>query len=468
MKARINAWRRCVVLATVATSVGLTSCDGIDRLLEAKNPAALDEDAIDDAGLITVLVNSVTGALTGVYQGTFVSTGTLFTDETVYGINDESSARLNLRVVRYDQNTGTFGSLSHLRFMADSVAGRLRTLLPKLNPAVDPGKDRRMALVLAHAGYGYLFLAEQMCEATVNVSAKIYTPKELAQIGIERFEEAIRIATAAGTGATDVLNLARTGLARAALLTGDNAKVMAAAREVPANFVWWVEYKNQVVSNSMQGRVTGANFNLGVHPRFLNGTYPQQDIIATQTDPRIQHTTRWALGHNQLTKMYKPYLSIPYSGWSENQTVAAVGRNCEVTPRPAGCPSLYTQDTDIKLASGLEAMHHYYEAAGPNGTGPAGTTLQFVNARRAVGRQAPVTLSGTALMAELRNQRAIDTYLGGFRMGDLRRWAAQGIDDPRHSFPTGTHPNPEWGPYGDATCWPLPIQEYIGNPGIKK
>jgi hypothetical protein len=438
-----------VVLASAA-SLTLAACDTVDRLLEANNPSAIREDQLDSESLIGVLVNSVVGALTAWYDGTFVSMGTQFTDEQLTGINDESSARLNLRKVRYDQSTGMFPAASRYRFMADSVAGRLRKLLK------EPTKDRRMALVLAHAGYSYLLMAEVMCEATINVGEKLYTPKELAQLAIPRFEEAITVATAVGSTSDDVKNLARVGLARAALLAGDKAKVMSAAAQVPFSFVWWVEYKDQLVANSFAGRITGSNHNLGVHPRFLSGPFGQQNLVAGQTDPRIQHAPSWTTGHNQLTKLYKPYQSLPFSGY--NGQAQATG----------GKPVFYVNDTDIKLASGLEAMHHYYEAAGPTGTGPQGTTLEFVNARRAVGKQAAVNLSGDALMSELREQRARDMYLGGFRMGDLRRWLAAGINDPRHSFPTGIHPNPEWGPYGDATCYPLPIAEYIGNPNIKK
>jgi hypothetical protein len=179
-----------------------------------------------------------------------------------------------------------------------------------------------------------------------------------------------------------------------------------------------------------------------------------QDIVATQTDPRIQHTVRWTTGHNALTKLYKPYQSLPYSEFDPNAVIA-----------DGVTPVLYDDDTDIKLASYIEAMHHYYEAAGSNGTGPEGSTLDFVNSRRAFGNQAPVSLSGDALMAELRDQRGRDMFLGGFRLGDLRRWKDNGVGD---FFPQGLHPTDGWGPYGDATCYPLPSSEYEGNPNIRR
>lgn len=423
------------------------ACSSVDKLLEAENPGAIDESQLTDATLIPILVNSVTGSLAAMYDDPFIWRGSMFTDEQITGINWEATARLNQRIVTYndgDANT-VFAAVSRLRFMGDSVAGRLRNLLET------PNSDERLALVLAHAGYGYVMMAEIMCEATLNVGPDIYSPVQLADFAIPRFQEAITIAEAAG--ADDVANLARVGLARAALLKGDDALVMSAAAAVDNDFVWWVEYHPDVAENVMFTRITGANHALGMHPKFLQGTFGQQELIETQTDPRIQHTPDWSLGHNSLTQLYKPMQSLPYSGF--NGEAFAEG----------GEPVLYERGTDIKLGSWLEAMHHYYEAAGPSGTGPAGTTLEFVNARRAFGNQEPVDLSGDALMAELREQRARDLFLGGFRLGDLRRWKAQGVGD---FFPTGIHPTADWGPYQDAECYPLPLQEYVGNPNITR
>lgn len=431
----------------VGVALAAGACSTVDELLEAENPGAVDESQLNDAALVNVLVNSVVGALGAWYDDPFIWRGSMFTDEQITGVNWENTARLSQRIVQYNEGDANtmFGSSSRYRFLADSVTTRLRTLLE------NPQSDRRLALVLTHAGYAYTLMAEVMCEATINVGAEIYQPVQLFGFAVERFEEAIQIATAAG--ANDVLNLARVGLARAALNAGDNAKAMQAAAQVSENFVHWVEYRQDVSTNVMYTGISGSNHRVGVHPNFLNGEFGEQGIVDSQTDPRIQHTPDWSLGHNALTRLYKPYQSLPYSGYN-GETIADGGE-----------PILYEPDTDIKLASYLEAMHHYYEAAGPNGTGPEGTTLEFVNARRAFGNQEPVNLSGDALMAELREQRGRDLYLGGFRLGDLRRWKRQGVGD---FFPTGLHPTPEWGQYGDAECFPLPLSEYVGNPNIRR
>ena len=446
---RTKAFRRGALTLAAGVALAAVSCSQVDDLLEANNPEDIREDQLSNPQLIRVLVNSVPGALAGFYDEDFIWIGSMITDEQVSGINWEGTARVSQRILPFTSGDadGMFSSISGYRFLGDSIAGRLRTLLE------EPNSDEQLAQTLAHAGYGYTLMGEAMCEATLNVGSEIYSPKQLAEFGIPRFEEAIQIATAAGEDGEDILNLARVGLARAALLAGDKARVMQAAQQVPLDFDYWVEYQDNVNSNSMEGRVTGANHALGVHPVFLNGTFGDQDLVATQTDPRIQHTTRWTLGHNALTKLYKPYQSLPYSGFN-GETIADGGE-----------PDLYDEDTDIKLASGLEAMHHYYEAAGPTGTGPRGTTLEFVNERRAFGNQAPVDLSGAELMAALREQRGRDMYLGGFRLGDLRRWKAEGLGD---FFPKGIHPNADWGLYGDAECFPLPSSEYEGNPNIRR
>jgi hypothetical protein len=110
--------------------------------------------------------------------------------------------------------------------------------------------------------------------------------------------------------------------------------------------------------------------------------------------------------------------------------------------------------TTIKFATGLEAQYVIAEA-----DGPTAATLAFVNARRAVGNQAPVNLAGAELMAELRDQRARDFFLTGQRLGDLRRYLKASID----LFPKGKYPVfADF--YGDAKCFIVPLSEKAGNP----
>ena len=441
---------------------GVTACSTADALLDVENPAQLDESLLQDAALVKVLVGGVIGDFQNMYSDPFVWRGSMFTDEQITGINWEQTARLSQRIVKYDEGDADlmFSDISRARAQADSISGRLKGGLSS-NPASDPN----LALTLAYAGYSYIVLADAMCEATVNVGSTIHQPVDLYKMAVDRFNEAMTVANAAGASTklsngkkvSDLINLINVGLSRANLNAGNNAAAMAAAAKVPAGFYWWGEDNDtdSRVYNVLESRITGGNHSLGVHPHFIAGgpqNFGTQNLQASLTDPRVQHEPKWATGHNALTKLYKPKQGLM---WSEyNGATYATG----------GTPNAYTRAADIAMASYIEAMQNYYEAAGPSGTGPLGTTLEFVNARRAFGKQAPVTLTGDALMAELREQRGKDLFMGGYRLGDLRRWLRQG----KNLFPTGVHPTTEWGQYGDATCYPLPKEEYEGNPNISR
>jgi hypothetical protein len=110
--------------------------------------------------------------------------------------------------------------------------------------------------------------------------------------------------------------------------------------------------------------------------------------------------------------------------------------------------------SSIRFASGLEARYIVTEVDGP---GPA--MLTFVNGRRAVAGKPPVNLDGAALVAEFRMQRALDFYLTGQRLGDLRRYAETGTD----LFPTGKYPTLR-DSYGTMHCFIVPLSEKSSNP----
>jgi hypothetical protein len=441
------------ILVLGAGIAWLGACDAIDDLLKVSNPEQLMEEQADDPALADILVNSVAGAMVGTFDYSVIWVGQMFTDESILGVNWENTARLGQRIVQYYEGdaNGRFAAFHNVRAMADSVAGRFRGgMIPNAS------SDWRMAFALAYAGYGYIFLADIMCESTIDVSAKIYQPLELYEIAAERFAEALQVAQAANHD--QLANLARVGLARAHLNLGNYGQVQTYASQVTPGFKWWVQYAGSdnldAPGNNMFSNVSGANHNIGVHPVFLAGgpsNWMVQNLEPFLTDPRLQHWPRWRTGHNVLSPLYTPYQTLRYSGYN-GQTIATGGQ-----------PAAFTRGDDVLLADELEAKHLYWEAVDAQGSNPTGV-LAFVNERRAAGNQDPVSLSGKPLTMELRQQKGIDTYLGGIRNGDLRRWLRGGDD----MFPSGTHPTEEWGQYGDATCFPLPSNEYDGNPNINR
>jgi len=418
---------------------------GCDQILDVDNPDEILAQDLTDPQLIEQLATSAVGEFQNYFDDPIIWRGGMITDEQITGINWENTARISQRILE-DSGTGQggmFGNISRMIVMADTATALLSDFVD--NPASDP----RIATTLAFGGYGYVFMAETLCEATIKVSAEIFSSDEVMQMAVPRFEQAITVAQAAGR--SDLANLARTGLARAHLWLGNSEAVKSAAAPVPEDFVYWAFYSTNSgrENNTLFARITGANHSLGVHPQFVQGEWLEQGLVETQTDPRIQHLPDWRTGHNALSPLYTPFAGRRFSVY--NGEAQAFG----------GQPAEYTQDMNIAIADGIEARHHYAEA-----DGPTAATLAFVNERRAYGNQEPlVNPTPDELMAELREQRARDTYMSGIRLGDLRRWDKQGVGN---FFPTGQHPTEEWGLYGDAECFPIPDAEFEGNPNISR
>jgi hypothetical protein len=329
-------------------------------------------------------------------------------------------------------------------------------------------------------------LAENTCQAVISPdpddpSGTVLSQLETFAAALPYLEEALAVAVAAGEA--DIANLARTGLARAHLGRGEWAQAATYAGQVTPGFEWWIDYVDIAGGrNPLQGTANGGNFTHGIHPNFM-GVHPSFDgtgftfrdnnIIAPQTDPRIQHAVSDATGHNGLTPLYKLFQGLRYSDYT-GQTIAPASVACPdcTGTAPADMNLLTDFDTDVLMADYLEAQHHLHEALAMQGASTAAVST-FVNARRDVGNQAPVVLTGQALIQELRDQRARDLFMGGFRLPDLRRWtrfdAGNGPFAAGSYFPTGAHPNsPVWTDYSNWTCFPIPLSEYEGNQNLTK
>ncbi len=473
-------------VALGAGAVAFAAACNIDEVLQVENPAEIQIDNLNDPKLLQVQLNGVTAALNDAYVGQVVRYANFLTDEMITGLNWEDYARANQRLASWQEGptNNIFATLSRAHRMGLSLADRIREWA-----AADPSKDFRaeLAMSLVFAGYATVVLAENSCQAVIspdpdNPSGTVLSQLETFAAGVPYLEEGLT--TALAVGRTDVANLARTGLARAYLGQGNWAQAATFANQVTSTFKWWIKFVDLPNGrNPLQGTSQGGNFTHGIHPKFL-GSHPSftgtgfnfkdQNIVAPQTDPRIQHHTRWSTGHNGLTPLYKFFQGLRYSEYT-GQTLAPVSASCpRCTGTALSAMKLLTNfDTDVLLADYLETQHQYYEAlAMQDIAANEAVILAFVNARRDVGNQSPVTLSGQALITELRNQRARDLFMGGFRLGDLRRWTrfdpGNGPFASGSYFPTGQHANTQWGEYGVWTCFPIPRQEYEGNANLPK
>ncbi|HEY7233469.1 MAG TPA: hypothetical protein VH539_04925 [Gemmatimonadaceae bacterium] len=430
MTSRLFRW--CLGALFVAAALGGGACQ---NALDVNNPQLIPEGDLNDPQLVNVLQNTAIAALQTSYSE-FVWYSAIMTDEALNATNDYRSGELSQRIVELAQgNAGPYNQLSRYRATSDSVASRIKALVP------NPGTDLRLARALAYAGYGYVFLAEFLCTAPIN-GGPLITNDSMEVLALNRFSQAMTIATAGRSSsplaADSIANFARVGAARASLNLGKLTEAITYASAVDTGFSIQADYlasANTSLQNSLWTRANGQNKQIGVHPLMQN-----------LKDPRVRYVTKAVLGHNQLTLLNVPYSPRTFSTFTYVDS------------------TLIAQNSKIEIASGLEARYVIAEASLGGGAGGWSTQqiTDFVNERRAYGKETPYD-PATDLFAALRDERRRDLYLGARRLGDLRRYKAQGVGD---FFPSGQHPNKEWGLYGSATCYIITQDEMSVNPNV--
>lgn len=416
-------------MRTLPAVLAIAGIAGCSDLLSVRDPGSIPGTQLVDPALEQLVVNGVIGEFQNAYGYYALWSGVLadeaFTDHTNVDVRQFSLHDFNdLNSI----NEGAYVNIQRARQSADDGVERLRTML-----GAQAASSLNVARVLAYGAYAYVLLAEGFCDAPVNLSAP-KTPDELFAAAIARFEEAVTIATASKTGATaanaaaadDIVHMSRVGAARAALKMGDPARARAFASLVPAGYEKLAYYSSNSVreNNQLHRPARTADPFLGTSPVFLAKDDPRAPSLAT---------TRLGLNSNPIRPPQRAYMMV---GWTSTALTPI-----DIT-------------TNMKFATGLEARYIVAEA-----DGATASTLAFVNERRAAGGQAAVALTGTALMDELREQRARDFFLTGQRLGDLRRYLEAGTDlFPKGKYPVFTDH------YGDKTCFIVPLSEKAGNP----
>ncbi len=422
--------RRRGVAATMALLVGLAAA-GCNNLLDVTNPEFISQEQLTDPALEQLVVNGVVGEFQYAY-GYYALYSSAMTDETFIDHTQVDIRELTLRNILESNtvNAAIYANLHRARQSAEDGIDRLTEMLGE----AEAGRSLNMATIMAYGAYAYTLLGEGFCESTVNLSAPL-SSDEMLQRGIDMFDRAITTAQASGSSAaaTDIINMARVGAARASLKLGDGSGAAAYAGLVPADYEKYAWYSaNSVRENNIFQAPAGTSGSwLSMGPSFQ-----------ALADPRAPATTLTDIRGLNSNPIFPPQKPIMYQGWS------AAAEN-----------DMIQNETSIKFATGLEARYVVAEVQGPTAA-----TLDFVNERRAVGGKDPVSLSGNDLMAELRWQRGIDLYLTGQRLGDLRRYKADlGID----LFPSGKFPVSNE-VYSDATCFVVPLTEKNSNPNYPR
>lgn len=426
----------------VTLVLALAANAACNDFLVAENPGAIEEPDLNNPAYVTLLANGPVFALQAAFDDVAWWNGQMADEITNRGNNNPfiEEGQIDRRELHSDMsyiNAFLYAPLQRARYSGEDVARRLTTIL-----ADSASRSLHVARAHAYAGYSYVFLSEMMCETPIDLGPP-KSADEMFGDALNHFDQAITIGTAArqfalaqtpvntngALAADSVINLARVGSARAALNRNQTVEAAAFASQVPADFEFYSYYSaNSTGQNNRVWNRIGAG---------SNGWLLFTPFEAMASDPRVPRIA---------------------DGTARDGTPLSPASYTTFTNTIPGGPLL--PESGIRFASGLEARYIIAET-----NGPVTTTLDFVNERRAAGNQAAVSLSGDALMAELRDQRARDFYLANYRLGDLRRYKQfYGVN----LFPTGAYPGSTTGQVynDDVDCWPLPRNEINDNPNI--
>jgi len=436
--------RRSFLLPAAALAALLAGCS-TDQILEVEDPDVVTPEVLTGPEALPTLLAGALGDFqvaisgSGVGNEGQVDMSGLFADEFFNSETFPTRLEVDSRDIT-DRNSTMetiFRDLSKARKSAEIAAAAYEEFAPD---------DAGHARVLNLAGYSYVFFGENYCSGVpfseVSAGGSEYgLPLSTTQVlerAVERFDEAITLATAA----EDVgqVHLASIGKGRALLDLGRYAEAAAAVAGVPDDYVYLIEHSDNTPRqwNGVweftynEGRWTVADVEGG------NGLPFQSEGVDTQPapDPRVENS-----------------LSPDELGF-DNET-------------PLYLPAKYNvREADTPLATGMEAR--LIEAEAAMQAGDLVGYLAGINAARAQFGLGPI-VAAPATAAEqqdlLFRERAYDLFLTGHRMGDLRRLVRQYGRPAESVFPTGTYPNGKVDAYGTQVSFPIPIQEQV-NPNF--
>ena len=190
--------RAASLVAAIAVASVVGACQDF---LTARNPNAIEEGRLADTAMIDLMVNGVIGEFQGGSGSGYAWLAyysAIYTDELRNHHVFFEEGLFDQRRVNPDNGTYSFflyTPLQRTRWLADSVAGRIRTL-----KGDDANSDIRLARTYAYAGHSLILLGELLCASPVAVGEKFGVPlpsDEVLAQAVNRFDQAIAVARAA-------------------------------------------------------------------------------------------------------------------------------------------------------------------------------------------------------------------------------------------------------------------------------
>ncbi len=400
--------RGVTLLAAAAT---LSACNNI---LEVQFPGQIPTEQIADPALASVLVRSAIGDFECAYSN-YAGGSSVHSDEYETANSNVPLANWGERTISADETDysigtceGNFGmnlTLHTARLQAEDAVKKLSAW----TDAQVTGRTSLLAQAKTYAAYSYLLMGEGFCEVAFDGGPR--QPPSAALTAAEtRFADAITLANTSGN--TDMLNLARVGMARAKMDLKKWSEAATFAAAVAAGYN----------KNADRGAETSRRWNKLFRLAEQTGAYTVATAYRTMNDPRV--------------------------------LVADAGRGAFNAEVRLWVTKKYTALTSpIRLASKIEADLIQAEALIQQGQTAQG--MAILNARRAAVSLAPLTATNqTDALAALISERRMElSFEGGHRLNDLLRY--------KITWKTGANPFTNR-PYGSTTCWPHPTRETNG------
>lgn len=400
----------------------IAACNLISDSLDVTAPDKIERGPLEQPQNAQILLN---GAIADFEcaLGSFIVAGGLMSGELIESTATASRWSYDRRDISSNEThystfgceaIGVYTPISTARWTADNILG----LLQSWTDEQVAGRQEKIAMAAAYAGYSRLLLGEAFCSAAIDIGPEMDSQAIFAQA-----EEKFDLAIASAGANANLLNLAKVGRARALLNQGDAAGAAAAVAGVPDGFVW----------NATYGTDNGRRF---------NRVYDEN-------------------GSGQVTSVAAAYRNLG----DPRVPVLDAGDVADDARTPLFLQQKYTTlGTPIPLASGDEARLIRAEALLASGDRPGAVAI-FQALRSEKG--APTltagelaALSDTQLLAQ---ERARELFLEGQHLYDVRRLTLPLVPAAGTGYSTVYN---KGGDYGDQRCMPLPDVERFNNPNI--
>lgn len=413
-------WGRWPHLGVGVLALAVAACD-VESTVTLPDPDIIGSGIARDTANLTILRNGVQFEFARAYAGPaannqdagIIGHSGLLSDELWYSSTFPTFREIDGR----NTSTGN-GNLANVyrylhraRNLAERAADQY-TASPRRNTT-----DH--ALVTNYAGFTYVYFGENYCSGVPYSQSALSgelifgpatTTTQTFELALQRFDEAITIATAAGNA--DQLNMARVGRGRTLLNLNRPADAAAAVAAVPTGFAFSVPFS--VPTNAPGNGV------------FYHINSERRSSAATEEGGNgLRYFARVTSGDPTID----PRVPITY-----------------ISAGALGNPNLpmYAQQkypnrgSPIPVANGVEARLIEAEAALRAGNAPG--MINILNTLRAgTAGLAPLTDPGTANGRRdlLFRERAFWLYLTAHRLGDLRRLIRQYGMTAEQVFPVG-------------------------------